>query len=224
MGYVKMTRRKSAKKAILRLSKKLGVTEKTDLRFNHDAEHRLHYMLEEAYGYDNAGTRRCIINEAFRENGSAPFRDTMRTKVYRFEDYIAAPKMPQKVFAELSVDSLYANATRACKAFGIDTPTIRIGTSKTKSYAVGKKKVVIGALMNNAFILLHELAHILDCALKQARGHGETFVAFEFLLWHLFGFLDIQESKRLAEEARIPYCAKTIEELTPVLINNVHGD
>lgn len=202
-----MSKRTTAKEAVIHCLSKDRVRTKNDLNAHPYKEELLrgvHTMLEEL-GYTHHGTRGCIINEAFRERGLAPFRDSRRMKVYRFEDYTLWPSLGQEIIRPLSEELLRKALGRLCLALGLDrTPELIV---RDGSYSIASHRqatIILASSMCNLGTLIHELSHIVCGYTGWGKGHDSGFMAVQIGILAGLSLGDMNAMLELCKSHRIP--------------------
>ncbi|AUR88698.1 coil containing protein [Vibrio phage 2.117.O._10N.261.45.E9] len=169
-----------------------------------------HDMLECVYGYQVAGTRRCIINEALREAQLSKPRDTYKRRVYRFEDLALARALPASVTDLISEERSFQIIDETCRLLGIEIPAATFNhgghsSCATLTKATGLCEIFIRADMQNALTLIHELCHCYQYVGDAHNcGHSAQFMAVELACLSRFTNVPLADLILLASQHRIP--------------------
>lgn len=155
----------------------------TVIKMNPEFRAACHEILE-GQGYRNAGTRNCIMNEAWRELGIQKTRDSFRQKVYRFEDTCLYPTLNNY---PVTLDQANLVASMVADLIFIVRPDVTFEENTRDgmpvSLARGGNQVFLHPIAANICTLIHELCHIyLQQNGDTNAGHTPKFMAIQIVL------------------------------------------
>lgn len=188
-----MSKRSKAKSAVLAILKEYRVCSSREVNYNDSLFLDLHFSLQDTYGYQNEGTRRCIINEVLRESGIAIPRDSFRRKTYRFEDKIIAGIMPAEFTTVCPSDYLVTLLSSLSQWLGIPAPELKFIPKGKSSFAFGSHTISLLEVHKNQHVLCHELTHIYGSAKGTFHFHCDKFLAVELLLFSKLAYISLDE-------------------------------
>ena len=196
------SKRTQAKEAVWAYLKEERITSPYELRGDW-REDRVHEILE-GLGYANPGTRRCIINEVFRDKGTAPNRDSFRRKTYRFEDHTLLASMTgTDILETLSERTLNRILEEICNCLDIKKPKLELTEIRGPSVASGSHRITLSGTMHNRFTLIHEVTHIYGSATKDFHNHCSKFLACEMALLDFYRYKTLDQMFELARDSKV---------------------